>query len=573
MISAALSSMLEQGIADFLRMSFWSSTPGMEAVIERFVKTEGAVFKGPYVSVSLPFRQGADAEFFPQVPLGYPAHKHQEQAWVRLSGAKPKSTIVATGTGSGKTESFLFPIFDYCRRNLGTPGVKAILVYPMNALATDQAKRIAEYCTKIPALAGLKAGLYIGEGTGDKSTPHTSMGTDHIITDRARMRIDPPDILLTNYKMLDYLLVRPADQEMWAPSKDSPFQFLVVDELHSFDGAQGTDLACLIRRLKARLGVPRGGLCCVGTSATLGSANAEKTLRDYADNIFGEHFDADSVIGESRQSPVEFFQGRFMDLFQVPTDPDQLDPSRFAGPDEYVVAQQALWIDETIEAEPGTNEWKVALGDQLLRHALIYNFVQRLEARPMLLTDLAESLAQTSRALRNKEKPELATRVVVSLLSLISEARMWLPEREDARKRREASGEARRTRPLLEVRIQLWQRELRRMVADLGDPANGVSPTLRYSDDLTDDQRKRHMPVIHCRDCGAMGWGSLVARDRPDVFSVSLERFYQAFFNDDSQVRFLFQGKSVEDPKSKIFTRLRLNPNTLTRERDDDSPD
>jgi len=573
MISAALSSMLEQGIADFLRMSFWSSTPGMEEVIERFVQTEGALFKGPYVSVNLPFRQGGDAEFFPEVPLGFPAHLHQERAWARLSGAKPKSTIVATGTGSGKTESFFFPIFDFCRRNLGTPGVKAIFIYPMNALATDQAKRIAEYCARTPALAGLKAGLYIGEGTGDKVITHNSMGPDHIITDRARMRIDPPDILLTNYKMLDYLLVRPADQEMWAPSKESPVQFLVVDELHSFDGAQGTDLACLIRRLKARLGVKRGGLCCVGTSATLGSTKAGEALRGYAAEIFGEQFDADSVIGESRQTPVEFFQGRFIDLFQVPTDVEKLDPSRFKDPTEYVVAQQALWIDEPIEAKPGTKEWKVALGEQLLRHVVLRNLVQLLEARPVLLSDLAESLARSSKTLRNKDKPELATRVVVSLLSLISEARTWLPEREDARERRESRGEARRTRPLLEVRLQLWQRELRRMVTDLGDPANDKPPTLRYSDDLTDDQRSRHLPVIHCRDCGAMGWGSLVARDRSDVFSVGLNRFYQAFFSEDPQVRFLWPGKSVEEQESKTFLRLRLNPNTLTRDREESSPD
>src|SRR5439155_19501094 len=180
------------------------------------------------------------------------------------------------------------PILDYCRRNVGTPGVKAILIYPMNALATDQARRIAQLCSNTPSLKGVRAGLYIGESQSEKSISHGAMGEDYIITDRARMRRDPPDILLTNYKMLDYLLVRPADQEMWTPSRENPVRFLVVDELHSFDGAQGTDLACLIRRLKARLGVERGSLCCLGTSATLGSPEAGATLRTYAEDIFGE---------------------------------------------------------------------------------------------------------------------------------------------------------------------------------------------------------------------------------------------------------------------------------------------
>ena len=77
MIPAALTAMLQQGVSDFMRMSFWSSTPGMETVIDRFIATDGAIFKGPYVSVRLPFRQGGAAEFFPELPLGYPAHLHQ----------------------------------------------------------------------------------------------------------------------------------------------------------------------------------------------------------------------------------------------------------------------------------------------------------------------------------------------------------------------------------------------------------------------------------------------------------------------------------------------------------------
>ena len=571
MIPAALSTMLQQGVADFLRMSFWSSTPGMEEVIERFVRTEGAVFKGPYVSVKLPFRQGGDAEFFSQVPLGFPAHLHQELVWTRLRDAQPKSTLVATGTGSGKTEAFLIPILDYCRRSAGTPGVKAILVYPMNALATDQARRIAELCSRIPALKGVKAGLYIGESHTGKTTAHSSMGDDHIITDRARMQRDPPDILLTNYKMLDYLLVRPVDQEMWAPSKENPVRFLVVDELHSFDGAQGTDLACLIRRLKSRLGVERGSLCCIGTSATLGSPSAGDTLRAYAEEIFGEPFDAESVVGEARQLPEEFFRGRLIERFEVPTDTEALDPSGYASPAEFVVAQQALWFEDALEAAPGTDEWKVALGEQLANHAVLRNLVVLLGEKPVTITELTESIARTSRPLR--ENPELALRVVVSILSLISEARAWLPEREETRRERERLGSPRHTRPFLEVRFQLWQRELRRMVGDLGDPASGVPPTLRYSDDLTDEQRGQHLPVIHCRDCGAMGWASCVSRDRSDIFSVGFDRFYRAFFGADPQVRFLWLAKAAEGRDARVFQRFFIDRTTLTRIREDGAKD
>jgi DEAD/DEAH box helicase domain-containing protein len=558
MIPTALSTMLQQGVADFLRMSFWSSTPGMEGVIERFVATEGAVFKGPFVSVKLPFRAGTDAEFFADVPLGYPAHLHQEHAWRRLSGRNAKSTLVATGTGSGKTESFLLPVLDYCRRNLGTPGVKAIFVYPMNALATDQAKRIGLLCAKIPALKGVRAGLYIGERGDEKAATHGAMGDDHIITDRGRMQREPPDILLTNYKMLDYLLVRPADQQMWVPSQGAPVRFLVVDELHSFDGAQATDLACLIRRLKARLGVPRGSLCCVGTSATLGSPSAGATLRSYAEAVFGEPFDTDSVIGETRQSAEEFFGERLIELFQVPTDKARLDSSSYSSPLEYVEAQQKLWFDEEIPHPPGTDDYRVALGSQLLRHAVLRNLVQLLSDKPVTVPELTEALARTSRELRGDH--DLAQLVVVSFLSLVSEARSWRPERADTKRRRETTKEPQPTRPMLEVRVQLWQRELRRMVADVSK-----APSLRYSDDLTDEQRTQHLPVIHCRDCGAMGWASCVARDRTYAYGVGLERFYRAFFGNDPQVRFLWPAAAVAERDDGSFKRFHLDPNTLTR--------
>ena len=94
MIPAALSSQLERGLADFLRMSFWSSTPGMEGVIDRLIATPGGILKGPYVSVTLPFERGGVEEFFPLVPLGFPAHRHQEQAFTRLAGDSPRSTVV-----------------------------------------------------------------------------------------------------------------------------------------------------------------------------------------------------------------------------------------------------------------------------------------------------------------------------------------------------------------------------------------------------------------------------------------------------------------------------------------------
>ncbi len=142
MIPSVLSHHVEQGIKDLLRTTFPITTPFFSTILERLLNEPGNVFKGPHLDIQLPFQQSKEgADYFPDLPMPFPPYLHQERSFDRLSGPNPKSTIVATGTGSGKTECFLYPILDYCYRHRGEPGIKAILIYPMNALATDQAGR------------------------------------------------------------------------------------------------------------------------------------------------------------------------------------------------------------------------------------------------------------------------------------------------------------------------------------------------------------------------------------------------------------------------------------------------
>ena len=209
MIPSVLSSQISRAIWEYLRTTFPITTPFYHYALDQLFSEEGSVFKGPYLSLGLPFRQGSDEEYFPEIPLGFTPHLHQVQSFERLGVSEPLSTIVATGTGSGKTECFLLPILDYCRNHADSAGIKAIIIYPMNALATDQAGRIARLIHENPSLAGrITAGLYIGQ-KGERI--HRVMSADSIITDREKMRLSPPDILLTNYKMLDYMLIRPSD--------------------------------------------------------------------------------------------------------------------------------------------------------------------------------------------------------------------------------------------------------------------------------------------------------------------------------------------------------------------------
>ena len=138
--------------------------------MRRFVDNEPAWMKGPYLQVGLPFRHdSASRDFFSGFQTECPAYTHQREAWQRLASDRMAvHTLVATGTGSGKTECFSYPLLDHCARarQAGEGGIKALVIYPMNALATDQARRFARFIASTPAFHGLRVGLFVGGNAG-----------------------------------------------------------------------------------------------------------------------------------------------------------------------------------------------------------------------------------------------------------------------------------------------------------------------------------------------------------------------------------------------------------------------
>jgi hypothetical protein len=380
----------------------------------------------PFSSRFSRVKRGLD--YFQDIPLTFFPYLHQEQAFVRLCDPKPRSTIVATGTGSGKTECFLLPILDHCLRHRGEPGIKAILIYPMNALATDQAKRIARTIYDNPHLRGnVTAGLYVGQ---KENEPQRVMSREGIITNKDTLRLKPPDILLTNYKMLHYLLIRPWDLPLWQNNHPETLRFLVVDELHTFDGAQGTDLACLVRRLKARLGTPDKHLCCVGTSATLGTSEETDALLDYARQVFGESFEKDAVIHETRINAGEFLDKSPITRIALPSldRAADLDPESHDDYRQYAVAQHALWFETDIQPETfETTGWRTQLADHLKGHLFFQNLLKILGGRIRETKEITDELARVTPGLRNAD-PEYTGKLLDSLLTLVS---MALAERGD----------------------------------------------------------------------------------------------------------------------------------------------
>jgi DEAD/DEAH box helicase domain-containing protein len=523
MLPTVLSHELIEGIDTFLRSTFPTSTPAFRRSLDEILTGTGRdkLFQGPYLRIGLPFQPGSKGkDFFPRLATAYPPYVHQERAWARLRTESAKSTLVATGTGSGKTECFTYPILDHILANPAQRGIKAIILYPMNALAADQARRFAREIHENAALQGkIRVGLYVGgemEGGGAKSMSETG-----VITSREEMRKSPPDILMTNYKMLDYLLLRQSDRGLWSENQPDTLRYLVVDELHTFDGAQGTDLACLIRRVKARLKMSSGQLCCVGTSATLGGPESKQAMIAFAELIFGEGFADDPVILETRKSPREHIENENDEdleiLYFEPPGPEHreaLSPATYDSIESFIAAQANLWFGEPLEITSLSE--RVRLAQLLRRHNFLRTFLgyfrQGVLEEAAILSDL-----KSRRASWETEHHRLLLNSFVSLCAVARDA-----PRENAY--------------FLQIRAELWMRELRRMVASVSP-----LPVLRFSMDLPADHPQKHLAAMHCRDCGAMGWGGL-QKANEDKLIPDLDRFYQAFFsqNPDPRLRFVF---------------------------------
>ena len=551
-----VSQQVTQGVADFLHAAFPATTPGFDGLIEGFLAERDHVFKGPYLTLPLPFRKHANVgrPAFDWLQPGFVPHAHQGKAFARLKGESARSTLVATGTGSGKTECFLYPILEHCReqRAQGRPGIKAIILYPMNALASDQAGRLAKEILRTPDLAGIRAGLYVGEAPAQESSTVQQLadGGFSVITDRHALRDNPPDILLTNYKMLDFLLIRAADAPLWAHQQPDTLRYLVVDELHTFDGAQGTDLACLIRRLKGRLNTPPGQLVCVGTSATLGDGG-ERDLLDFAGQIFGEPLDGEAVIAEDREPVAEYLADAVVEFTQYPG-PDAvplLDPAGHDDMQAWLAAQVPLWFGTLCTVEQVNDAgWRCQLGGKLKSHFAFQNLLrdmERLGPRAVALDDLLAVLSRRLPAHDDARYPQLW---LGSLLALVAHARQ---PRGGKPKSRPNDGDV---SFFLQVKVELWLRELRRMVASLGG-----EPRLSHHDDLGKaDQAQVWLPVIHCRDCHATGWGATAPRTSPNQLDQDIQQFYSAFFAEDVCTRFVFPHGEGADPK--VFEHKKVCP-------------
>ena len=316
---------IKESFVDYITTSFDFQDETYARELREELNKPGMIAKGPYIELSGSYEttksihqlitEGVASPLFDQlepcpekdkeIPLDRPLYAHQVKALERAMDHK--NLVVTTGTGSGKTECFLIPIVNSLLREIeaGTlsNAVRAIVIYPMNALANDQIERMRDLLKGYPQI---RFGLYNGntEYTEPeaRSQYHRIYGMEpspNEVISREKMQSNPPHILITNYSMLEYMMLRPNDDKVFTGAK---LRFIVLDEAHIYKGATGMETALLMRRLRARIDAAQN-VQYILTSATLGGKDADAQIVSFAQHLCGVNFTPDNIIRASVRTP------------------------------------------------------------------------------------------------------------------------------------------------------------------------------------------------------------------------------------------------------------------------------
>ncbi len=264
-------------------------------------------------------------------------HKHQEDA-IRVA-QQGKNYVLTTGTGSGKSLAYIVPIVDFVLKKGSGHGVQAIIVYPMNALANSQLGELRKF---------------ISLGSPDEKGPVTFARYTGQENDEEKKRImaNPPDILLTNYVMLELILTRPEERETLVNAAQG-LHFLVLDELHTYRGRQGADVAMLVRRVRNLLNTT--SLQCIGTSATLSSEGGRdqqrKDVAEVASKLFGDKVQPENIISETLRrstTAMDFNNPVNLNALKLRIDSNSQMPASF---ETFITDPLASWIETVLGLE------------------------------------------------------------------------------------------------------------------------------------------------------------------------------------------------------------------------------
>ncbi|MCU1267562.1 MAG: box helicase [Acidobacteria bacterium] len=373
-----------------LRQAFWEALQQEDVFSLRPLVTSIPAYKQGPTGVDLigrkevpRFAKGLERLNQREFDLTRSLYEHQAVAIEKAQ--QGRNLIVATGTGSGKTECFLLPILDDVMRNPGE-GVRAIVIYPMNALANDQLDRMRKLLRDLPEIT-------FGRYTGDTPWDRLKLSEDakgklarNERYSRNEIREQPPHILLTNFAMLEYLLLRPGDADLF---RHQSLRYVVLDEAHTYTGAQGIDVSLLMRRLRQTY--QKRNLQFILTSATLSegdSAESRAAIVEFGQSITGTKFEPDDVIfGKTVHSfTAELSEVKPEEIFEV-------------VPDEASLVKWIAALDEPTQLRKLIENSTLPNSDQAVAEASSYHMLHRLFADWLPLKKIHDAVCERPHSL------------------------------------------------------------------------------------------------------------------------------------------------------------------------------
>lgn len=531
----------------------------LRAAFEQELQQRGSIWQSPYLEGSQPYRPDcsvadlvAEGVLHPEMSHLFLAHRplyqHQTVA-VRAVVEHQENIIVATGTGSGKTECFLLPMINQLLKEeseLQAGGVRVLILYPMNALVNDQVKRLRQLlCHQSSDRPRIQFGFYTSRTEKEEKVAQQALADELraysdeellslfssaeqaeiselvagsrrevVVTracelvqeiqtlSRAEIQQKPPHILVTNYSMLEHMLIRPRERETIFERSAGLFKMLVVDEAHSYDGSTGTEVSMLIKRLKTAVKVESSGqIRCIATSASLGNESVDSQVIEFAKQLFDESFNR--VVRGNRVSAVERL-GNPYDLpeglgekevyehFYALELPKLRDPiENWESQLSYLVPNPQLQVAKAEAAKaPSGEQIHRFLWHALKQHPTVHNLIRLLARSPQPWEQISQSteLWTLPTTVEGEIQPEEQENLQRALAHLIQLGTLARENSEDL--------------PLLPVRLHLLFRSMEGLYAC-------VNPQCKPPDAVGAPVANRHYGRVYlserktCDDCNA----------------------------------------------------------------------
>ena len=465
----------------YLKTMFDIDEPTYKKLFDAKMTELGSFAKGPYLDVVDSFEAGSSVPKLIEEGVLSPdfryvsdiyqktLYKHQESSIRKLNDGK--NVVVSTGTGSGKTESFLIPILNTLmeeKRSKGkiTPGVRALLIYPMNALANDQISRLRSLLKDYPYIT---FGSYTGQTLEKeekalnkyKSLNHGAKPLKNELISREKMKDTPPNILITNYSMLEYLMLRPKDNSLFQGENSKEWKYIVLDEAHTYSGSTGIEVSMLLRRLKAYL--TDCDIRFILTSATLGGEKSNAEVAQFASSLCDAPFSPEDVIRASR---IKLYQSESDTLSLTNEDYYELNQILEAG---YSDEKTLKLLSSYLNVKPETENVSEYLFDTLLKYNTFWR-IKRLLSKPKTVAEICKAIEWDESAVSN----------FVNVASAASKNR----------------------KKLFDARYHMFIRATEGVFVTLGKHKD-LSLT-RQTKKIVDDTEYRYFEIVTCSQCHAV---------------------------------------------------------------------